>query len=138
MEEQAGDRRTADLRGRVGGGQRALPSTSCGGVKAAQIYRVALGEGHPDYAASLNNLAGLYYKMGRHAEAEPLYQRALEITRTALGEGHPDYAASLNNLAALYRAMGRPGEAEPLYQRALEIRRTALGEGAPRLRPVAE
>ena len=38
-----------------------------------EIRRVALGEQHPDYAASLNNLAVLYLAMGRHAEAEPLY-----------------------------------------------------------------
>jgi hypothetical protein len=55
--------------------------------------------------------------MGRHAEAEPLYQQAMEIRRTALGERHPDYAASLNNLAGLYRAMGRHAEAESLDRR---------------------
>ena len=82
-----------------------------------EIRRTALGERHPDYAASLNNLAGLYRAMGRHAEAEPLYLQAMEIRRTALGERHPDYAASLNNLAGLYRAMGRHAEAEPLYRR---------------------
>ena len=38
-----------------------------------EIRRTALGERHPDYAASLNNLAVLYRAMGRHAEAEPLY-----------------------------------------------------------------
>ena len=69
--------------------------------------------------------------MGRHAEAEPLYERAMEIRRTALGERHPDYANSLNNLAALYDAMGRHAEAEPLYQQAMEIYRTALGERHP-------
>ena len=63
-----------------------------------EICRTALGERHPYYATSLNNLAGLYYAMGRHAEAEPLYKQAMEIRRTALGERHPDYATSLNNL----------------------------------------
>ena len=28
--------------------------------QALEIRKKALGEGHPDYAASLNNLAGLY------------------------------------------------------------------------------
>ena len=42
---------------------------------------------------------------GRHAEAEPLYRRALGIHAKALGPGeHPDYATSLNNLAYLYFA----------------------------------
>ena len=96
-----------------------------------EIRRAALGERHPDYAASLNNLAALYRATGRHAEAEPLYLQAMELRRTALGERHPDYAASLNNLAVLYRAMGRHAEAEPLFRQAMEIRRTALGERHP-------
>jgi tetratricopeptide (TPR) repeat protein len=99
--------------------------------RAMAIHREALGEQHPDYAASLNNLAELYRAMGRHGEAEPLYERAMEITRTALGQTHPFYAQSLNNLAELYQAMGRHGEAEPLYERAMEITRTALGETHP-------
>jgi tetratricopeptide (TPR) repeat protein len=99
--------------------------------RAMEIRRTALGETHPDYATSLNNLAGLYDAMGRHGEAEPLYLRAMEIRRTALGEQHPRYATSLHNLAALYDAMGRHGEAEPLFKRAMEITRTALGEGHP-------
>ena len=103
-----------------------------------EIRRTALGERHPDYASSLNNLAVLYYAMGRHAEAEPLYKQAMEIRRTALGERHPDYANSLNNLALLYNAMGRHAEAEPLYKQAMEIRRTALGERHPDLRHLAE
>ena len=60
-----------------------------------------LGQDHPDYATSLNNLAMLYRAMGDHAAALPLFRQALEIRRTALGENHPDYAASLNNLAVL-------------------------------------
>jgi hypothetical protein len=39
--------------------------------QAMKLYRTALGEGHPDYANTLNNLALLYDAMGRHAEAEP-------------------------------------------------------------------
>ncbi len=67
--------------------------------QALEIRRTALGEDHPDYAASLNNLARLYRAMGDHAAALPLYRQALEIHRTTLGEDHPDYATSLNNLA---------------------------------------
>jgi tetratricopeptide (TPR) repeat protein len=77
-----------------------------------------LGESHPDYATSLNNLALLYDATGRLAEAEPLLKQALEIRHTALGEGHPAYADSLNNLAELYRAMGRHAEAESLDRRS--------------------
>jgi tetratricopeptide (TPR) repeat protein len=99
--------------------------------QAMEIHRTALGEGHPDFAISVNNLAALYRAMGRHAEAEPLYRQAADTIRTAFGEGHPYFANSLNNLAELYCSMGRHAEAEPLCRQAMEIRRTALGEGHP-------
>ena len=65
------------------------------------IRETALGRDHPALATSLNNLAGLYYRQGRYAEAEPLYQRSLAILQKAHGRDHPDVAISLNNLAAL-------------------------------------
>ena len=51
-----------------------------------------LGENHPDYATSLNNLAVLYQARGDYAKAEPLHRQALEIRKRVLGENHPDYA----------------------------------------------
>src|SRR5690349_23629624 len=65
------------------------------------------GRDHPDVAQSLNNLALLYVRQGRYAEAEPLHRRALAIREKALGRDHPDVAQSLNNLALLYVAQGR-------------------------------
>jgi len=80
--------------------------------QALEIRRKVLGEQHPDYAASLNNLAVLYESMDDYARAEPLYRQALEIRKTALGEAHPYYATSLNNLAVLYHSMGDYARAE--------------------------
>src|SRR5271157_4088258 len=94
-----------------------------------EVYRTALGERHPDYAILLNNLAELYYAMGRHGEAEALYKQAMEICRTALGERHPDHADSLNNLALLYDSMGRQAEAEELRKKARAIDRRPEGNG---------
>ena len=45
--------------------------------------------------------------LGRYAEAERLYKRALAIKEKALGPEHPHVASNLNNLAELYRARGR-------------------------------
>ena len=59
----------------------------------------------PLVASALNNLADLYNAQGRHADAEPLYKRAL-----AIGEAlprSPRCGAVLNNLADLYSAQGR-------------------------------
>ncbi|MCW3054450.1 MAG: photosystem assembly protein Ycf3 [Chthonomonadales bacterium] len=98
-------------------------------IKALNIRRAALPEGHPDIAVSLNNLAELYRTQGRYEEAEPLYQEALKILRTALPAGHPSIANSLNNLAVLYDTQGRYEEAELLYQEALTIDRSAFPAG---------
>ena len=52
--------------------------------RSLAIREKALGLDHPAIAGSLNNLAVLYRSLGRYAEAEPLYQRALAIWENAL------------------------------------------------------
>ena len=99
--------------------------------QALAIAKGSLGDDHPSYATSLNNLAGLYQTLGRYEEAEPLLRQALEIRRRVLGEDHPDYALSLNNLAFLYQTQTRYEEAESLFRQALGIFRRVLGEDHP-------
>lgn len=94
---------------------------------------------HPDLAASLNNLADIYFAQARPGEAEPLYKQALEVWELALARNYPDtpdyraanlhsdMAASLNNLAALYHETGRHEEAGPLFLRAQEALQRAHG-----------
>src|SRR4029079_551496 len=69
--------------------------------RALAIREKALGQEHPDVAASLNNLAWLYHTKGDYVKAEPLYERALAIREKALGQEHPKVAQSLTNLAGL-------------------------------------
>ena len=45
---------------------------------------------NPSVAISLNNLAGLYHKLGGFDRATGLYGKALEIRRAVLGESHED------------------------------------------------
>ncbi len=80
-----------------------------------------MGEGHPDVATSLNNLADIYRTQGRYAESEPLCKRSLAIREKALGEVHPDVAMSLNDLTIIYKNQGRYAEAEPLIARSIAI-----------------
>src|SRR3989442_8199182 len=89
--------------------------------RALAIQEKILGPEHPDVAASLDNLAGLYRDQGKYAEAEPLYRRALAIIEKALGPEHPDVATSLNNLAGLYHSQDKYSQACPLYHRPLAI-----------------
>ena len=56
--------------------------------------------------------------MGRHAEAEPLYRRALDWREAAYGPTHPATLNSAGNLGVFYRDVGRVTDAEPLLQRA--------------------
>jgi len=49
----------------------------------------------------LNNLAGLYYSLGRYTDAEPLYIEALKITELSLGVNHPNTITVRENLKSL-------------------------------------
>ncbi len=79
----------------------------------------SFGPHDPRLAATLNDLALTYFRLGRYAEAEPLHQRALEIRERTYGMDDPMVAATLNDLAFLYVAQGRTTEAGRLHGRAL-------------------
>ena len=66
-------------------------------------------------------------ELGRHAEAEPLYRRALAIKEQVYGPEHADVALGLNNLAVLLSELGKHAEAEPLHRRALAISEQVYG-----------
>lgn len=82
-------------------------------------------------ARLMNGLALLLKIKAQHAEAEPLYRRALSINEKALGPGHPAVARDLNNLAQLLKATNRLEEAEQLMHRALAIDEESFGPEHP-------
>jgi len=53
-----------------------------------EIREKALGPEHPDTAASLNDLAGLYRYLGDYCKSESLYNRALSVFEKALSPNH--------------------------------------------------
>jgi tetratricopeptide (TPR) repeat protein len=59
------------------------------------IIKRFLGEDHPDYATSLNNIAILYERMYNYTQAEVLYKEVLAIREKFLGEDYSDYTTSL-------------------------------------------
>lgn len=89
------------------------------------------GPNHPQITVDLNNLAEAYRMLGRYAEAEPLYLRAIAIDEKAGRGDLPGLATSLNNLALLYRAQNRLDKAERLYRRSLALLERALGPNHP-------
>src|SRR5689334_17719664 len=56
------------------------------GEKAVIAAKKEFGESHPDYIASLNNLALLYSQSGQYKLAETLYSKAIETAKKFLGE----------------------------------------------------
>jgi tetratricopeptide (TPR) repeat protein len=72
-------------------------------------------------ARLLNDLGLLLMTKAQHAEAEPLYRRALAIDEAGFGAEHPRVAIELNNLAQLLQATNRLTEAEPLMRQSLVI-----------------
>ncbi|WP_236031592.1 tetratricopeptide repeat protein [Ktedonospora formicarum] len=101
--------------------------------RALHMREQGLEPDHPHIAASLRNLAVLYWREGKYAEAEPLFQRALSIVERTLGPDHAQVAGALNNLALLYSDQGRYAEAEPLYQHSLHIFEQTLNPEHPQL-----
>jgi tetratricopeptide (TPR) repeat protein len=79
------------------------------------------------FLGGLNNLGRLYWRGGRLAEAEEMYQRALKGKEKALGAEHTSTLNTVNNLGLLYMDQGRLAEAEEMYQRALKGKEKALG-----------
>ncbi|MCP4438447.1 MAG: CHAT domain-containing protein [Aureispira sp.] len=79
----------------------------------------------PDYALSLNNLAGAYLDQGKWDEAKSLF---LEIT--PILEQHQDYVSlgiNLNNLAAVFSEQEDYVKAEFYNQKALKLRQKLFG-----------
>jgi len=58
----------------------------------------ALGEMHPNYATTLNDLGVLYVATGEHAKAEPLFRQAAAICRVAYDAADEHTISSLKNL----------------------------------------
>lgn len=102
-------------------------------IPLAQAMLTNLEKGPPtkDLAGAINNLAQLYGEVGRDAEAEPMFKRALAIMEKVVGIESVDIAIELNNLAALYQRQQRYAEAEPLFKRALALSERSLPAGHP-------
>jgi CHAT domain-containing protein/Tfp pilus assembly protein PilF len=102
-------------------------------IPLAEAMLAKLEKGPPtrDLAGAMNNLAQLYGDVGRDAEAEPLYMRALAIMEKTVGVDSVEMAPELNNLAALYQRQLRYAEAEPLFKRALALSEKQLPANHP-------
>jgi len=71
-----------------------------------------------DLARALNDLAMFCHSLGRLAEAEPLYLRAIEIDTASGVAASLDFVVTLENVAELYRTQQRTSESASMYRRA--------------------
>ncbi len=85
-------------------GQSLWPQAEQWHLAHRRLAETRQGADHPDTASSLNNLALLYYAMGRYGEAEPLYARCLEIFLRVLGQDHPSTQTVFNNFVTCLQA----------------------------------
>lgn len=69
--------------------------------EALEIDRATIGEGHPDYATRLNNLATVLRDQDKPEEARPLFEQALAIYRDTLPADHHYISEVEKSLAAL-------------------------------------
>ncbi len=79
------------------------------------------GPYHPNTVLVLNDLAAIYWTMGRYEDSEETYKWALAVREKTLGKDDLLVADSLNNLAALYEDLGRDPEAKMAEERAIRI-----------------
>lgn len=80
--------------------------------KTLDLAETTFGPSHPEVAAALNNLAGLYDAQGQHA---------LAIREKTLGPDHPRIAATLENMALFYAKTGNTSEETACKKRAAQI-----------------
>ncbi|MEK7406464.1 MAG: tetratricopeptide repeat protein [Acidobacteriota bacterium] len=88
------------------------------------------GPGDARLASALNNMGAFYQDLGRYAESEKHYGRALRILDKDPGADPALLLATVNNLATLYYDTGRYAASERLLRRYRPIREN-LGLDSP-------
>jgi len=92
---------------------------------AERELQIALEEAHHfgqssgPVATSLLNLAQLYRRAARHAEAEPLLERAADVLEQTAGPNNKVTLLALIDLAATQLELGKPDAATEVYKDAL-------------------
>ena len=88
-----------------------------------------------DLATSHRQLGNVYYRQGRHADAQRAYERSVELGEAALGPDHPELARTVNNLGEVHRIQGHTSAAEHAFERCIAIWERAFGRDHPQLAP---
>lgn len=96
--------------------------------EAVTIWEARLGPSHPIYAQGLSNLAYVYGVLGRRAESDRLWNRALGIVETRAGKQHVSYGILLAGYAECLKKSGRKREAKDVQRQANRVLATQTPE----------
>ena len=94
--------------------------------RAVRMRLDALGEQHPDTAATLASIGTAYSDKGNYDMAIMLRERALRILKDALGQ-HPTTAKTMSNIGVAYGNKGQHKKAIELHEQALRIYERTVG-----------
>ena len=102
--------------------------------RSLDLRKDALGEEHPDVAASLYRVADIICYLGDYHTSDSLYRVSLAMRQKLLGPEHADIAESLNGLGLmLYYKEGGRDESETILREALAMNKRLLGAEHPRV-----
>src|SRR4029077_15545882 len=96
-------------------------------AKAAVSYRAAaevaehFDQSDRRRAVAWNFVSIMYDALGRFADAEAGYRRALKAAAASTGKSGPDYALVLGNLGTMYIEIGQRDTGEKLLRESLAI-----------------
>ncbi|MFL5752459.1 MAG: CHAT domain-containing tetratricopeptide repeat protein [Bacteroidia bacterium] len=96
--------------------------------EAAELVKVAKGDTAFDYGFYTVNLACVFDKMGRYAEAEKLFYISLPILGKGLGASSPEYTMFYKVYVDMKIEMGDYSTAKPLNDGLLYYYKTMYGE----------
>lgn len=90
-------------------------------AQSVKIREKVYGKEGPGVAEALDLYGGALMRLGRVAEAKPIFQRALKLRKDIMGFEHAYQAGSTANLGAVAVAEGNYREALVRYRKAIQL-----------------
>lgn len=82
-----------------------------------------LGPSHADTIDTLNNMAGVYFHLGKLNEARQAYFEVWTMRQAVFGTNHPSVAVTAHALGGVHLRLGQAEEAAKHYYNAFDIYR---------------
>lgn len=111
--------------------QKLLEASRVLSEQALAARERVLGPEHHETMTSVNNLAVVYFELGRIKESETLRRRDLEVSIRTLGEEHPDSITTQANFGAFLLKQKRFDEALPYLEKAVALSKKVLTPDSP-------